>query len=52
MKEHLEASLDRVDTPQDIWDQAAEIQEALTEQAQYRSASIPGADDDPEGAAC
>ena len=35
------ASLDRVDTPQDIWDQAAEIQEALTEQAQHRSASIP-----------
>ena len=41
MKEHLEASLDHVDTPQDIWDQAAEIQEALTEQAQHRSASIP-----------
>jgi len=41
MKEQLAASLDRVDTPQDIWDQAAEIQEALTEQAQHRSASIP-----------
>jgi predicted nucleic acid-binding protein len=41
MKEQLAASLDRVDTPQDIWDQAAEIQEALTEQAQRRSASIP-----------
>ena len=41
MKEQLTASLDRVDTPQDIWDQAAEIQEALTEQAQHRSASIP-----------
>jgi predicted nucleic acid-binding protein len=41
MKEHLEASMDRIDTPEDIWDQAAEIQEALTEQAQHRSASIP-----------
>ncbi len=41
MKEQLAASLDRVDIPQDIWDQAAEIQEALTEQAQHRSASIP-----------
>ena len=25
----------------DIWEQAAEIQEALTEQARHRSASIP-----------
>lgn len=41
MKEQLEASMDRVDTPEDIWEQAAEIQEALTEQAQHRSASIP-----------
>ena len=41
MKEQLEASLDRVDTPEDVWEQAAEIQEALTEQAQHRSASIP-----------
>jgi predicted nucleic acid-binding protein len=41
MKEQLEASLDRIDTPEDIWDQAAEIQEALTEQAQHRSATIP-----------
>jgi predicted nucleic acid-binding protein len=41
MKEQLEASLDQVDTPEDIWRQAAEIQEALTEQAQHRSASIP-----------
>jgi hypothetical protein len=40
MKEQLEASLDRVDIPEDIWDQATEIQEALTEQAQHRSASI------------
>jgi predicted nucleic acid-binding protein len=40
MKEQLEASLDRVDIPEDIWGQAAEIQEALTEQAQHRSASI------------
>ena len=41
MKEQMGASMDRVDTPEDIWDQAAEIQEALTEQAQHRSASIP-----------
>ncbi len=41
MKEQLAASLDHIDTPEDIWDQAAEIQEALTEQAQHRSASIP-----------
>jgi predicted nucleic acid-binding protein len=41
MKEHLEASLDRIDIPEDIWEQAADIQEALTEQAQHRSASIP-----------
>lgn len=41
MKEQLEASLDRVDIHEDIWEQAAEIQEALTEQARHRSASIP-----------
>ena len=41
MKEQLEASLNRIDIPEDIWEQAAEIQEALTEQAQHRSASIP-----------
>jgi predicted nucleic acid-binding protein len=41
MKEQLEASLDPVETPADIWEQAAGIQEALTEQAQHRSASIP-----------
>jgi predicted nucleic acid-binding protein len=40
-EEQLEASLDRVDIPEDIWGQAAEIQEALAEQAQHRSASIP-----------
>jgi predicted nucleic acid-binding protein len=42
MKEQLEASLDRVDTPQDIREQAAGIQEALTGQARHRPASIPG----------
>ena len=42
MKEQLQASLDPVETPADIWKRAAEIQEALTEQAQHRSASIPG----------
>jgi predicted nucleic acid-binding protein len=41
MKEQLEASLDRIDIPGDIWEQAAGIQDALTEQAQHRSASIP-----------
>jgi predicted nucleic acid-binding protein len=41
MKEQLEASLDRVEIPDDIWEQAAEIQEALAGQAQHRSASIP-----------
>jgi predicted nucleic acid-binding protein len=33
--------MDQIDIPGDIWEQAAEIQEALTEQAQHRSASIP-----------
>jgi predicted nucleic acid-binding protein len=41
MKEQLAASLDRVESAPDIWGQAAEIQEALTEQAQHRSASLP-----------
>jgi hypothetical protein len=41
MREQLDASLDRIDIPGDIWEQAAEIQEALTDQAQHRSASIP-----------
>lgn len=41
MREQLEASLDRVDIPEDVWEQAAEIQEALAEHAQHRSASIP-----------
>jgi predicted nucleic acid-binding protein len=41
MKEQLEASMDQIDIPGNIWEQAAEIQEALTEQAQHRSASIP-----------
>jgi predicted nucleic acid-binding protein len=42
MKEQLQASLDPVETPAGIWERAAEIQEALAEQAQHRSASIPG----------
>jgi predicted nucleic acid-binding protein len=41
MKEQLEASLDWIDMPGDSWEQAGEIQEALTEQAQHRAASIP-----------
>jgi hypothetical protein len=43
MKEQLEASMDRVDTPEGIWEQAAEIQEALTEQAQRVRGPAPGA---------
>ena len=43
MKEQLEASLDPVDMPGDIWEQAAEIQEALTEQAQHRLTGEPTA---------
>lgn len=42
MKEQLEASLERIDTPEDIWERASEIQEALTEQARHLSASIAG----------
>lgn len=41
MREQIEASLNPVDTPADIWVLAAEIQEALTEEAQHRGASIP-----------
>lgn len=41
LKERLDASLDMVYTPEDVWAQASGIQEALTEQAQHRSASIP-----------
>lgn len=41
IKEHLETAMIKIDTPDDIWQQAAEIQEALTEGAQHRSASIP-----------
>jgi predicted nucleic acid-binding protein len=41
MKEHLEASMEQIDTAEDIWERAAEIQEALTERAQHRSAFIP-----------
>ena len=40
MREQLAASLDPVDTPDDIWALAAEIQEALTEKCQHRLASI------------
>jgi predicted nucleic acid-binding protein len=41
MREQLQASLERVDIPADVWEQASEIQEALAEQAEHRSASIP-----------
>jgi predicted nucleic acid-binding protein len=40
MRQQLEASLEPVDTPPDLWARAEEIQEALTEQAQHRSASV------------
>lgn len=41
MKEQLETSLDRIDASEDVWEQASEVQETLTEQTQHRSASIP-----------
>lgn len=41
MKEQLAAAMIKVDMPDDLWQQAADIQEALTEGGQHRSASIP-----------
>ena len=40
MRDQLEASLNRATEPANVWDLAAEIQEALTEKGQHRSASI------------
>ena len=40
MKRQLEESLDRVETPVDVWQRAAVIQEALTQRGQHRSAGI------------
>jgi predicted nucleic acid-binding protein len=33
--------MEQVPTPENVWDLASEIQEALTEQGQHRRASIP-----------
>jgi predicted nucleic acid-binding protein len=40
MKEQLAASLDPVDAPERLWAMASEIQQALSESAQRRPASI------------
>jgi predicted nucleic acid-binding protein len=40
VKEQLAASTTWVDTPDDVWSLASDIQEALTEKGQHRSASI------------
>lgn len=40
MRAQLEASLNRVVEPENLWARAAEIQEALTEKGQHRSASV------------
>jgi predicted nucleic acid-binding protein len=40
VKEQLEASLNPVDTPENVWQLASDLQEALTEKGQHRSASI------------
>lgn len=41
MRQRFDESMEQVSTPDDVWDLAAEIQEALTEQGQHRCASIP-----------
>lgn len=40
IKRQLEASLSSVDTPENVWKLASDLQEALTENGQHRSASI------------
>jgi predicted nucleic acid-binding protein len=40
MRDQLEASLNRATEPENLWSLAAEIQEALTEKGQHRSASV------------
>lgn len=40
MRAQLEASLNRATEPENLWALAAEIQEALTEKGQHRSASV------------
>ena len=42
MKQQIEASLDPVREPDDLWSRALEIQKALTEKGQHRAASVPG----------
>lgn len=41
MRQRFDESMEQVPTPDDVWDLASEIQEALTEQGQHRCASIP-----------
>lgn len=41
MKQQIDASLDPVREPDDLWARALEIQDALTEKGQHRAASIP-----------
>ncbi|WP_323747806.1 PIN domain nuclease [Catenulispora rubra] len=41
MKQQIEDSLVRAQEPDDLWAQASEVQEALTEKGQHRAASIP-----------
>lgn len=41
MKQQILASLDPLREPDDVWEIASEIQEALTEKGRHRAASIP-----------
>jgi predicted nucleic acid-binding protein len=41
MRQRFDEAMEQVPTPDDVWDLASEIQEALTEQGQHRCASIP-----------
>jgi predicted nucleic acid-binding protein len=41
MRQRFDESMEQVPTPENVWDLASEIQEALTEQGQHRCASIP-----------
>jgi predicted nucleic acid-binding protein len=41
MRQRFDESMEQVSTPENVWDLASEIQEALTEQGQHRCASIP-----------
>jgi predicted nucleic acid-binding protein len=41
MRQRFDESMEQVPTPENVWDLASDIQEALTEQGQHRCASIP-----------